>query len=663
MLKHFFITLIVLSALPLSAQDPDWHVVPKDDLLGNRGPIAKELLATTDEGKMLQIWQRPETDEGILYLKMLAAKRLGTHGTKAAVPVLIPKLDSPIEGFYARYALETIPGDEVDEALAKAAAGVKPETLAGILTTLGVRANPKSAAAAKNFLKNENKDVRKAAGYAYAKTAGDEAIEFFTQKSIDPVLADSGFLLAEEYAAKGNKETAIKIYDALAAADIENYKKEAAVFWGILIRGNAGIDLLVKQLNSESPKYYAVGLKAARELSGGADVTKALIAQLDKQVDPFRKSLLVRAIGGRTDKDSIAVSLPVIETLTKSGDDKVQVAAVDSLRYVGGPSSLPVLLTAVKGSEKVAAAAKNTLENLSGKEIDDAIVKLLSSSDAATKITAINLISERRIKTGALQKELGNADAGVRKAALDAMGQTATLGDLPMLLKVLDKADSDEEADSIVEILKSACTRMPQNEASAEVAKQIASSSDEVKGNLLDLLREIGGAKAMEITEQYAWGNNAALKDKATQNIGSWRSPQDLDLIAKAALKLAKESTDNKYINRGLGGYLRLARQFNMSEERRIQMCNEVFTLAKQDSIKVNVIDVYWRYPSLKTLAEAVKYLDNDKFKDKAAETVVKLAEKLQGKDPAIKAAMEKVIAKSSVQSVKEAAKRVLDKQ
>lgn len=666
-IKPFFSFLFITAlAFAVQAQDPDWHQIPKDDLLGNRGPLAKTLQTTTDEKVMLQIWQRPETEEGVLYLKMLAAKRLGTHGTKAAVPVLVLKLGSITERFYARYALETIPGDEVDAALCEATADLKnPAALAGVLTTLGVRANPKSAATAKSFLKHEDGDVRKAAGYAYAKTAADaeEALAFFSQKDIDPLLADSAFLLAEQYAAKGNKETAVKIYDALAVADIENYKKEAAVYWGILTRGNAGIDLLVKQLNSELPQFYAVGLKAGRELPASADVTKAMIAQLDKQTDSFRKSLLVRAIGGRTDKESKAVSLPVMVNLAKEGDEKVRIAALDSLRYIGDSSALPVLIEAAKGSPDVAAAAKNTLENLSGKEVDDAIVALLNQGDAVMKVTAIGLISERRIKTDALRKELENSNADVRKAALDAMGQTAALSDLPVLLKSLDKAESDDEADSVLNILMSACTRMPQDEASAEVTKLLETSSDTVKGNLLDLLKEIAGAKAMEVTEKYAWGTNVALKDKATQNIGSWRSPQDLDLIAAACLKLAKESTDNRYIRRGLSGYLRLARQFNMSEERRIKMCNETFELAKWDDVKTNVLDVYWRYPSLKTLAEAAKYLDNNTFKEKAGESTVKLCEKLQGKAPEIAAAMRKVIAVCSTQATKDSAQRVLDRQ
>ncbi|GHT17300.1 hypothetical protein FACS1894189_2900 [Planctomycetales bacterium] len=657
------IMLFASFALTAAAQD-DWSKAPAEELITNRETIARQILASTDEAAILQLWQRPETEEGILYLKFIAAKRLGSYGTKAAIPVLAAKLDGdPREAFYARYALEAIPIPEADDALIAATASVKkPGELAGVLTSLGVRENPKAAAAAKSFLKNENPDVRKAAGYAYAKTAGAEAIEFFTNKNIDPVLADNGFLLAEELVKNGDRANAVKIYDALAEANIEAYKKQSAIFWGIIIRSNDGIELLVKQLQSESPKLFAVGLKAARELPVGTAATQTLITQIGEETDTFRKSLLVRALGGSNGDASKALSLPVVTDLVKSGEAKIRVAAVDTLRFIGDSSSLPVLLAATKDEETKTAAIK-TLEELPGKAIDDAVLVWLSSDDAATKVTAINLIQERRIKTDALKKELSNSVPAVRNAALNAFGQTATLAELPALLEVLAKTEGD--ADEIVNILKSACTRLPQDDASAEVEKLFTAGSESVKLNLLALLKEIGGKKAVEIVEQSAWSNDVKVQDKATEYLGNWRSPSDLDLIAAACLKLAKESPNDKYANRGLGGYLRLARQFNMPSERRLTMCSEVFALAKNDKLKAQVVDVYWRFPSPQMLAETVKYLDDssDEVRQQACQTVIKLGEKLPNKSPEMKGALEKAVKIVKDNEVRERAKSVLAKQ
>ena len=170
-IKIFSMMLATVVCATALAQDPDWHVVPKDDLSGNRGEIAKQLQTDADEATCLQVLQREGTDDDTLYLKMLACKRLGIYGTVAAVPQLVSMLEKTNEGFFARYALETIPGAEVDAALCEALPNLKdPAVIAGVLTTLGVRGNTASAKTAFQFVKSDNAEVRKAAAYAFAAT-------------------------------------------------------------------------------------------------------------------------------------------------------------------------------------------------------------------------------------------------------------------------------------------------------------------------------------------------------------------------------------------------------------------------------------------------------------------------------------------------------------
>jgi hypothetical protein len=234
---------LFLTATFAVAQDPSWHRVPQEDLLGNRGEIAKIIHATQDEKVLLEIWQRPETDEGVLYLKMLAAKRLGLYGTKESIPILVARLDDEKDGFYARYALETIPGAEIDNALGEALKTVeRPATIAGIITTLGVRGNSASAAVVLPFLTHDNLDIRKAAGYAYALTAGDGGMDRFATGSIDPLLIDSGFLFAEQFMRKGDTGKAMRVYDALVTANAKDFQRMSAIYHGILARSLNGVE-------------------------------------------------------------------------------------------------------------------------------------------------------------------------------------------------------------------------------------------------------------------------------------------------------------------------------------------------------------------------------------------------------------------------------------
>jgi len=353
--------------------------------------------------------------------------------------------------------------------------------------------------------------------------------------------------------------------------------------------------------------------------------------------------------------------------LAESGDEVVRVAAVDALKNIGNPSVLPILIAAANqsGSEAIANAAKKTLAELPGREVDAAIVALLEKTDAASKITAIQLIEERRIVTAfaQLKKGLEDSDAAVRKATLDAFGQVAGIEELPLLLGFLGQVKDQQELDALQKILKSACTRMPQDAAATEVAKVIPTSSRPIQLFLLELLMEIAGPKSVAVVESYVWANDDALKNTASRLLGEWRSPPDVDLIAAACLNLATVATDDGYKSRGLRAYIRLARQFNMPEAKRLEMAKTMFDLATRNTDKILVFGVYSRYPTPNMLAAAMSHIDEPAFREEACKAAVTIGERAADRFASIPAAMRAVIEKTTDADVKARAQRVLDRQ
>ena len=698
--------LLFLSAALVSAQDPDWHRPPAQDLQGNRGEIARILHNTTDENIMLEVWRRPGVDEDTLFLKMLAGKRLGLYGTAAAVPVLVPRIGVDQDSFFARYALETIPGNEVDIALAEALKNIEyPPALAGVLTTLGVRANPIVAQAVVPFITHEDADVRNAAAYAFACTAStmeDVRALFRHAHTVGGEMqfpVDAALLYAERLRANGQADPddpgaqaaqaarALYIYYAIITGeaslahtansgrlvfDTQEHQHLAAILQNILATGQANImsavTLMVEQLVSDSPRNFAVGLMAARQLPGNDDlnanatVAGAMIARTHLEADPFRKSLLIRAFGDRTDTFSRNAALHTISQFIRSPDEVVRVAAIDALRNVGNPSVVPILLEAAQSDvQSIAHAARNTLAAMPGEEIDAAIIALLAGTPTpAVKVIAIGLVEERRIFAAApiLVTALSDSNPAVSEAAASALGQISGVEELAVLLGLLRRATSEAEAQRLLRVLISAGTRLSQDASTAEVAKALEGASTELKTQLLDLLREIAGRRALEIVESYAWGNDAQMRNVATRILGEWRAPADLDQLAAACLRLAREHEEYKV--RGLRSYIRLARQFNMPDERRLRMSQEVFELADRDEERALVFDVFARVVSLASLDAAVAHIDSEAFRERAAETAVSIAERLQGRNERITNAMQKVIEASTNASIRERAGRVL---
>ena len=671
-----------------TASAQDWLMTKTDELRGDYGELAKTLQTTTNENTLLEILDQPGTENEILFLKMLACKRIATHGTKAAIPTLVKMLDDPKTAHFARYAMEPIEGEEIDQALWDATKTLKGNLLIGVIDSIAYRRNPKAEPVLADLIVKEDSpgrsdpEVAKSVIAAFGAIAGDEAVKKFSgemlepayegaRKAYGPTIADAAFNCAEVLKTKGRTEDALKIYQTIAKLDdAKDYQKESAVYHEILTLGDKGLDLLAKQIQSDNPKMFSVAMKAVRELPAGSAVTTNIAGQIPNlKNDVEKQSQLILALGDRTDADSKKVLLPIFATFLKldSADYAIiKVAAIKALKNIGDLSVVDSLVASAGSSDaEVAEAAKTTLGAIPGNEVDDAILSLLSQNDVKVKVSAIELVDQRRIvKAVPILKTLAKSDnEDIRKAALKSLAEVVTISDLSTLIDVLADAKSPEEIEANQWALKAATSRMPQEDVAAKVVELIGKASDAEKPNMMEVLMQIGGNNAVNAVTDFAFNGTARLKDKATELLGKWRDPADAGRVAAACLKLAKESTDGRYKNRGLRGYIRYPRQFNMPEPQRIEMVNEYLKLAQRKEDIVLVFQAFTKYPSSKMLEEVMKLVDNSQVKEEACKAAVEVAEKVQGTSQATANAMKKVIATTTDAETKGAAQRVLDKQ
>lgn len=640
---------------------------------------APEITASTDESMLLQVLERRGSDNETLYLKQLACKRLGTHGTKAAVPKLTEMLADPKTAHYARYALETIPTPEVNAAFRDAVKTLKGALLAGVINSIGVRRDGAAVPVILPLVNDADPDVAASALGCLGYIASEESIRaLLEQQPADPTrdyLADAMFEAAQQLRAAGKNDRALALYREIAKRDFTAFRKHAAVYWQIKTLARINLDEAValwkEQAASSDPKLFEVALKSARELPAGVKMTQAMIDQLGK-LAPERKALMVAALGDRTDQESKTLSVPVAAALlpaAKPEDTPVRLAAVKALAKIGNPSVVTALVALANeeaGQSALAKAAKATLTAIAGKEVDAAIIRLMETGNASQKAVAISLIEQRRIVSafGLLQAAARDTDPALRKVAIDAFAQIATPADLPFFLDLLDANKDPAEVEPLRKTLFSACTRMPKDEAATVVTRRMEKADTVGKLFLIELLKEIGGKKAVETVEAAAWGNDTALQDKATEVLGSWRSPEDNDLIAAVCLKLAKEAPNDTHKRRGLRGYIRLPRQYgSIPENKKLEMVREFSKLAVRKDDKLLVFDVFARNPSPKMLDMTLTYLADPELRERAAEIAVVVAEKLQGKSAKTAEAMKKVQETTQNESLKGRAEVVLQKQ
>ena len=568
--------------------------------------------------------------------KAITCKQLAIYGSGAAVPELAMLLPVPELSSWARIALESIPGPEADEALRTATESLQGRLLVGTINSIGVRRDAAAVAGLSEKLKDADVEVAAAAAVALGRIGNNDA-----SKALRSALADSSpevrsfvaegcVLCAERLHSEGKSADAIAIYDQVRVADVHPQRIVEATRGAILARGQDGIPLLVEQLHSDDRALFRLALGTAREFPG-SEIDKVLVTEMSKLTDD-RAALIVQAMADRPD----TVVLSAILKAAEQGPLAVRLSAVDALARVGDVTCLNSLLKiAIDKDPELSAAAKATLAELPGDDVNAQIVALLPKAEGATYPLLIELVGKRRIEAvPQLLVALDNSTSSVRTAALVALGETVSLQQLSVLIDQVVAPKKSEDAEIAQKALKAASIRMADREA---CAKELSAAVDRVKsvpvkGTLLQILGAMGGTNALQAVGKAAKSNDAQLQDISSRLLGEWMTED----AAPVLLELAKIPS-NPYQVRALLGYIRIARQFVLPDEKRTEMCQTAFDAARQTAEKKLVVDILKRYPTVDNLKMTIKLMKVPELKDDATQAMLVIAQKLSSKGVDVK--------------------------
>ena len=600
--------------------------------------------------------------DGPLFDKAKACQRLAVIGTEEAVPALAALLSDEKLANYARFGLEAIPGQSVDEALRGALAKLDGKLLIGVINSIGNRRDNRAVDQLNKLLTDGDPEVASAAAAALGQIGSPGAAELLkaalksASADVSPSFAEACLTCGQRLASEGHLKDALVLYDAVRKAALPKHVLIAATRGAILVRRSAGIELLVEQLRDSDQDRFEGALRVARELAG-QDVTETLLNELD-DLSSERQAKLLLAIADRGD----AAALPAVLEAAETGPADVRVAAFRCLAELGDASAVPVLLdAAVESSPEVAKVARDVLVAFPGSQVDEMVVSRLGQGDGEVRRVLIDLAGRRRIESAvpALMKAADDPDEQVRVAAIKALGTTISLRDLSTLInRAIDPKTSPEQA-AAQDALAAACIRMTDREL---CAKRLVDSLPEAplraKCFLLDLLGELGGDEALKAVAAGAREPNEEIQDTATRVLGEWMTPD----AAGELLDLAKTLPDNRFRIRVLRGYVRIARQLNVPAGERLTMCRNVLRLAWRDTEKKLALDVLARNPSQESLLLVVSQLEDPALQKSAITAALAIAEKIvdEAPDP-VSEAMKQVLKVAEGQSA-DRAKALLDR-
>ncbi|MEE8452212.1 MAG: HEAT repeat domain-containing protein [Thermoguttaceae bacterium] len=569
--------------------------------------------------------------------KAITCKKLAVFGSKDCVPDLAALLPDPELTSWARIALEVIPGPEADAALRDAMDKVDGRVLIGVINSIGVRSDAKAIDALAEKLAGSDPDVASAAALALGRIGNAQTTTILEKTltvadaKVRTAAAEGCVLCAENLLADGKAAEAAALYDTIRKADVSKQRVLEATRGAILARKSepAGLALLIDQLRATDKAMFNLGLQTAREIAG-EDVTKILAGELGQASDA-RRPLLVLAL---SDRDDPAV-LPAVLQAAKAESGAARVVAIDVLRRVGDVSCVPQLIDwAIGPDADTAEAAKAALEGLPGDDINATLAAELNSAGKASRPVLIELAGRRRIAAAvpALLGAVDDPDAGIRSAALTALGETVGPDNLSVLIARVVAPTNAEDTEAAEPALLAASIRMPDGEAcAAQLVAAISTASIPAKCTVLEILGAMGGENALAALGKAAKDPADELQDTASRLLGEW---MDLDVNAgPVLLDLAKTAPAEKYKIRAMRGYIRLVRQFVMPDAQRVEMCRAALETAERDTEKTLVLkEVMALYPSVGMLRLSVEAAKIPSLKNDAAAVSLMIAQKIGGK-------------------------------
>jgi HEAT repeat protein len=583
--------------------------------------------------------------------KAITCKGLAVYGSAAAVPDLAPLLANERLASWARIPLEVIPGDEAAAALRKAADSLSGRQLVGVINSLGVRRDAGASGVLERHLAGPDPEVAAAAAVALGRIGTPPAAAALA-KALPGALpgaltaggrdavAEACILAAERRLAAGMPAEAIVLCDAVRAANVSEQRRAEATRGAILARGTAGIPLLVELLRSPSKRLFNMGLFTAREIGAGPPRDAALAEEVD--VALVREVVAADPPGGGVERDVLVIGALADRNVggagqrvqsamldaAASGAKPVRLAAVRALGRIGDAAVVSRLLgIAADPDPEFAAASRGAIAALPGPAVDREITSRLATADAGVLPTLVALVGDRRIPAVAdIVPLAGHSDANVRRTALESLGAVVDLANLDVLVRATVAPRDETEAAVAAKALREAAVRMADREACAAKLAAAVDAAGTRKAILLETLGDVGGTRALAAVGVAANGSDPDMQDVATRLLGKWMTPD----AAPVLLDLCRSDAAGKFKTRALKGYIRIARQFVMSDADRAGMCRQALAAAPEAADKKTVIEILVRYPSPATLAVAREAVATPGIEAEAQAAVTAIEQKLE---------------------------------
>jgi HEAT repeat protein len=459
---------------------------------------------------------------------MAVCRSLSLIGSAASLPVLGAMLLKPEMTDPARYALERIPGEEVDRALLLALDKARGDVRRGIVSSLGYRATAAAVPALEKLAGGNERIIALDAVKALGKIGTADAARVLTAylgraKGADKGEAASALLYcAAAWRRAGKTSEAAAVYDRLLAAGLPDVDRQAAFRMKLSLAGAGGQPIILETLAGKDAAPYAPAIAMIHMAFKGPDIGQVL--PLMDQLPEDTQVQLTAVLAGYPAE----AVLPAIMKAAESHLPTVRMEALRSIGKMGNPSVVGMLAgraALATGDEQ--SLARETLARLKGTDVEAEILGLLEkTSEDKIKAELIQAVGTRRIAAGkpALMDLVRTGAPALRLRAIGALKDVSSPGDLRDLMGLLFTIDDETAREAMQDTVASVALAIPRTLARGDAAENLLAVEKDPKrkADLLRVLGKIGDDTSLPLTRRALADPDMGVADAAVRGLADW---------------------------------------------------------------------------------------------------------------------------------------------
>ncbi len=568
-----------------------------------------------------------------LAAKMTVCRHLREIGTSLSVPVLERMLLKEETSDMARYALEKIPGASADRALIQGLSQSDKKVKIGILSSLGKRNDPDSVPVLEKLLFGSDSSTAIPAAVALGNIATPEASAALS-KALDKTsgerqaqIGSSLLKCAEQYLARGDRKTAVKLTNKILSAQIPLPIHQAAVKVKIAASGNEAGKMIIDILRSKDQQFYLPAISMVRDVFDSPTIQDVCKTLPDLPEDSQVQLLEVLShYMGKGVLDSVV-------NASQSEEKMVRMAALKALESIGDSSCVELLARhAARTQGEEQRTARNSLWGLHAEGVNQAILlNLIKLTDAGIQEELVMSVGERRILNGInfLFSRARSSRPGIRLAAIKALEEVAGPSDLPRLLQLLINAPGERERTELENTIAGVAGKRPNPIGRANSVKELLPEVEDARKRaaLLRLLGKIGDDSSLYLVRQALADDNPEIRDATVRALSDWPtlSPKE-DLV-----RIVQTSEEQVHQILALRAYIRMIEmEPYRSPESAVQSLKETLTWTKRPEEKKLILGILPQFACPGALKLAESLLKEKGVEEEAREAVKQIQRRLK---------------------------------